>query len=253
MTKQHSKSQELFSTLKWLCIAIVIRILIFEPYYVPSESMMPGLKKGDYLMGTKYDYGYGPYSLAFGFDVPLLNTRLFHKEPQVGDVIIFRAYKDRSIMYIKRLIGKQGDRIRMMGGVLYINGSPIKRTAIKDSQEYEGYDQYIETLPNGVQYKAIYKRSLDSASLRALENSQEFVVPENHYFFMGDNRYESADSRFDLGFVPANHLVAKARFIYLSTPWEMFNKNTELLSFDQLKSIILWFGELDFSRIGIIK
>ena len=198
-----------------LLIALAIRSLIFEPYNIPSSSMVPTLLIGDYLFVSKYDYGYSRHS--FPLSVPLVpRGRIFADEPQRGDIVIFKLPTDNKTDYIKRVIGLPGDRIQMAGGRLYINDKLVEREKIAEEDwvvEVEGlvhYTKYLETLPNGVQH-LIYEQGDN----KILDDTDVFTVPENHYFMMGDNRDNSSDSR-TFGFVPAQNLEGKARFIFYS-------------------------------------
>ncbi len=198
-----------------LLIALAIRSLVFEPYNIPSSSMVPTLLIGDYLFVSKYDYGYSKHS--FPLSIPLIpKGRLFASEPKRGDVVIFKLPTDNRTDYIKRVIGLPGDRIQMVGGRLYINEQLVPREKIAEEDwrvEIEGlvhYTKYLETLPNGVQH-LIYEQGDN----KMLDDTEVFTVPENHYFMMGDNRDNSSDSRI-FGFVPAQNLEGKARFIFYS-------------------------------------
>ncbi len=198
-----------------LLIALAIRSLVFEPYNIPSSSMVPTLLIGDYLFVSKYDYGYSRHS--FPLSIPLIpRGRIFATEPQRGDIVVFKLPTDNKTDYIKRIIGLPGDRIQMVGGRLYINDKLVDREKIAEEDwvvEVEGlvhYTKYRETLPNGVQH-LIYEQGDN----KILDDTDVFTVPENHYFMMGDNRDNSSDSRI-FGFVPAQNLEGKARFIFYS-------------------------------------
>jgi len=199
-----------------LIIALVIRTFLFQPFNIPSGSMIPTLLVGDYLFVSKYSYGYTHYSLPFS--PPIFSGRIFGSQPQRGDVVVFRLPKDDSIDYIKRVIGLPGDRIQMLDGVLNINGVPVKRERIDDSvTDDDGVVQrvkrYRETLPNGVSY--ITLKLTDNGFL---DNTQVFTVPPGDYFMMGDNRDNSTDSRVQsqVGYVPDENLIGKAQIIFFS-------------------------------------
>jgi signal peptidase I len=200
-------------------IALFIRTFFYEPFNIPSGSMVPTLLIGDYLFVSKFSYGYSRYSLPFG--LPLIPGRIFFTPPQRGDVVVFKLPSNPSVDYIKRVIGLPGDRVQMKGGILYINDAPVKREATEacdiPPDEARGfvYQRYWETLPNGVVH-CVYEMG-DSMSL---DNTGVFVVPPDHYFMMGDNRDNSADSRdpnSGVGYVPAANLVGRAQFIFFST------------------------------------
>jgi len=199
-----------------LLIALVIRTLLFQPFNIPSGSMKATLLIGDYLFVSKYSYGYSHYSLPLS--PPLFSGRIFGSVPERGDVVVFRLPKEDSTDYIKRVIGLPGDRIKMIDGLLHINGTPVKRERVDDFIDDENgtaerVRRWRETLPNGVSYL-----SLDLQDNGFLDNTQEYVVPAGHYFMMGDNRDNSTDSRVlaAVGYVPFENLVGKAQIIFFS-------------------------------------
>lgn len=198
-----------------LILALVIRTFFFQPFSIPSGSMRPTLLEGDYLFVTKWAYGYSRHSLPFS--PPLFSGRIWASEPERGDVVVFKFPPNPSIDYIKRVVGLPGDKIQMRDGVLFINDEPVKREKLgqitdPDITEMDRpVDVYRETLPNGVSYE-----TLDLTENGVGDNTREFVVPEGHYFMMGDNRDNSADSRFSVGFVPAENLVGRANVIFFS-------------------------------------
>lgn len=200
--------------LLWAVLAaLAIRSCLFEPYNIPSSSMVPTLLVGDYLFITKYDYGYSRHS--FPFSLPLVPGQIFAKTPERGDVVIFKVPTDNQTDYIKRVIGLPGDRIQMSGGRLYINDQLVERQKIgeEDWMTEQGlihYTRYEETLPNGVRH-LIYEQADDKVS----DNTDVLTVPEGYFFAMGDNRDNSFDSRF-FGPVPLHNLEGKARFIFYS-------------------------------------
>lgn len=197
-------------------IALGIRTVAFEPFNIPSGSMIPTLLVGDYLFVSKYSYGYSRYSLPLG--LPLFEGRIFFSPPERGDVAVFKLPRDPNTDYIKRVIGLPGDRIQVIGGVLYINGVPVQRRRIEDYLPAEGKGlpiaQYVETLPNGQAHRII-----EESDIGSFDNTEEYLVPEGHYFMMGDNRDNSLDSRFaqGVGFVPTENLVGRAEILFYST------------------------------------
>ena len=200
-----------------LIIAIVIRSLIIQPFYIPSSSMEPNLLVGDRIFVTKYSYGYSKHS--FPFSPPLFKGRLISDEPKRGDVVVFKTPSDNRTDYIKRLIGLPGDTIRFIDSNLYVNNSEIIKSKLASSDEIFCGKKIIdvftfeELLSNGKKYNSVYIKDFP------YQNSDIFKVPENHYFFLGDNRDCSKDSRFlsSVGYVHKDNLVGKAQFIFFSS------------------------------------
>ena len=197
-----------------LVIALIIRTFLIQPFFIPSSSMEPNLLVGDRLFASKFDYGYSKHS--FPFSLGPISNRIFSNVPDRGDVIIFKP-PHTNLDYIKRLIGLPGDRIEVRNGNLIINSNLLEYENIRDDSKVLKKGRVIkinvlkETLPNGISYE-IYNYLDGSPG----DNTKEFVVPENHYFFMGDNRDNSNDSRF-WGTVEFNRLVGKAQIIFFST------------------------------------
>jgi signal peptidase I len=214
--------------LQAFAIALVFRTFLFQPFNIPSGSMKATLLIGDYLFVSKYSYGFSHYSLPFS--PPLFSGRIWASEPARGDIVVFRLPKDDSIDYIKRVIGLPGDRVQMIDGTLNINGKPVERERIDDFIEDEGGDpatrikRWRETLPNGVSYT-----TLSLFDNGRYDNTPVFLVPPGHYFMMGDNRDNSADSRVpgEVGFVPLENLIGRAQVIFFSVregehAWEVW-------------------------------
>jgi signal peptidase I len=201
-----------------LLIALVIRAFFFQPFNIPSGSMIPTLLIGDYLFVAKYSYGYSKHSLPFS--PPIFDGRILSRQPSRGDVIVFKVPTDNRTDFIKRLIGLPGDKIQMKHSVLYINGVAVPRVRVEDfvSRDAMGnvqrIPQYRETMGNGVSYN-----TLDLIEESVTDNTGVYVVPPEHYFFMGDNRDNSNDSRVPsaVGYVPYENLVGKAELIFFST------------------------------------
>jgi signal peptidase I len=248
--RPEKKEDSLFVfVLKLALVVFIFRSFFFASHSIPSESMLPKLWNGDYLAASKWSYGYTRYSLLF--EPPVGDWRIFGSEPERGDIAVFKhpvSYED----YIKRVIGLPGDQIQMQGGALYINGEAVKREKVgefiqpmsgnttcagaqfrntgDDGSRICRYEQYRETLPNGVTYM-----TLDFGRSR-YDDTQVFVVPEGHVFMMGDNRDNSLDSRAPaipgggVGFVPVELLLGKAQARIWSTdgsaeyvlPWTWF-------------------------------
>lgn len=237
--------------LKLLVVVVVFRSFIFAPFNIPSESMLPRLLDGDYLLASKWSYGYSKYSLPFS--VPLIPNRILASQPERGDVAIFKAPPTNDQDYIKRVIGLPGDQIQMKGGQLFINGTAVPKVRVADAEvpvsdntqcrpaeflatSKDGkivcrYPQYRETLPNGVSYYVL------DFGTTPQDDTGVFVVPDGNLFMMGDNRDNSMDSRFPaepgggVGMVPQENLVGKAQVMMFSTdggaswikPWTWFS------------------------------
>lgn len=224
-----------------LLIALVIRTFFFQPFNIPSSSMENTLLVGDYLFVEKFAYGYSRYSFPFGMGP--ISGRILASQPHRGDVIVFKFPRDTSTDYIKRLIGLPGDRIQMLHGVLYLNNKAIPKERASDYLEDDGMGgvshvpRFKETLPGGKSYYV-----LDRVNDGPEDNTDVFIVPPGHYFMMGDNRDNSADSREDVGYVPAENLVGKAEIIFFSTDgsahfWE-FWKWPSAIRYGRILSII---------------
>lgn len=252
---QKSENAEFIKYLiKLALFVLILRSFIFAPFNIPSESMLPRLMIGDYLVVAKWPYGYSKYSLPFS--VPLIPGRILPRAPERGDVIVFKAPPGNHTDYIKRVIGLPGDLIQMRDGQLILNGTPVPKQRVADLIEpltpnsaclkpdvaqfretaSDGtvrcrYPRYRETLPGG--------RSYDVLDLETIgyDNSPVYAVPEGHFFAMGDNRDRSADSRFPaveglgISIVPQENLIGKALFTVFSTdgtvswykPWTWFS------------------------------
>ncbi len=216
-----------------LAIAFFVRTFFFQPFNIPSSSMYPTLRVGDYLFVSKLSYGYGKYSFNFNFGwsekpwisccsfVDFPGRKVLADVPERGDVAVFKLPSNIQVDYIKRVIGLPGDRIQMKSGVLYINDVEVKKERIEDyiNDGFEAHDQFRipvvpqfrETLPNGVTYTV-----LDFGDQGYADNTDVFVVPANNYFMMGDNRDNSSDSRLSVGFVPVENFVGRADMLFFS-------------------------------------
>lgn len=231
-TKDQGAISELISVVvQALLLALIIRSFLFQPFSIPSGSMKPTLLVGDYVFVKKWSYGFSRHSLPFS--PPIFEGRIWASDPARGDVAVFKYPPDPSKDYIKRVIGLPGDKVQVKETVIYINGQPIERFQQGNfSGIYKGRELSVPTfgerLLNGRTYE-----TLDVEKDNIGDNTPVFEVPEGHYFFMGDNRDNSADSRFDVGMVPAENLVGKASIIFLSlenqTPaWQIWKWPTDM-------------------------
>ncbi len=252
-TKPKTKEEDSFPVfvLKLAIVVAVFRSFVFSPFNIPSESMLPRLENGDYLLAAKWPYGYSHFSLPFSVGL-LPEKRLLASSPARGDVVIFKQPPLNDVDYIKRVIGLPGDHVQMRGGVLWLNGKPVPKQRIADfeipvsgnthclSPQFEAkradgtdvcrYPRFQETLPQGRSYDVL------DLGTRPQDDTEEFIVPEDHLFLMGDNRDNSEDSRFEaqpgqgIGMVPMDNLVGRATVMMFSTngdahwlkPWTWF-------------------------------
>lgn len=239
--EKNNNKESLGETIKsilWaLLFVVLVRSFLYEPFHIPSGSMKPGLLEGDYILVSKFEYGYSRYSIPFA--IPLIKERILdYKQLQRGDVVVFRLPSNPRINYIKRLIGLPGDKIKIENDILYINDKEIKR---------EYVDEYLDEKNNI--YLQRYKEYLENKEINVLqdktlltrEGDGDFIVPEGHYFFMGDNRDNSLDSRFiETGFIPYKNIVGEAKIIFFSKRDSLFKfwKLHKVIRFDRMFKVI---------------
>ena len=217
MSKNRKESK--FELLKTILVAGVIalgfRSFLFEPFNIPSGSMVPSLLVGDYLFVSKSSYGYSRYSFPFG--IAPFSGRIFFREPERGDVAVFRQPTDQAVAFIKRVIGMPGDQIQVKDGILHINNVPVERSYLGLATATNGFmtmnfKVYEDTLPNGSRHLIQERSDKD-----AFDNTSVYIVPDDHYFMMGDNRDNSRDSRTtSVGMVPSENLVGRADRLFFS-------------------------------------
>ena len=219
-------------------LALIFRSLFFEPFNIPSGSMIPTLKVGDYLFVSKFSYGYSRYSFPFGI-IPF-NGRVMAGQPERGEVVVFRQPGNEDVAFIKRIVGLPGDYVQMKRGFLHINGTPVKREREDVGTSTNGFsvmkhDDSVETLPEGT-----FHSIREMSDVGSLDNTRVYSVPEGHYFMMGDNRDNSNDSRTSsVGLVPFENFVGKAQFLF-------FSHNGSA----RLWEIWKWHFAIRYSRIG---
>ena len=217
--------------------ALIIRSFFYEPFSIPSGSMYPTLKVGDYLFVSKYSYGYSKHSLPFS--LPLIPDRIFYNPPKRGDVVVFKTPEDNKTDYIKRLMGLPGDTLKIVSNIIYINGKKIK-TEFRKVEKYKTFDVDLikEILPNNKTYE-VYEFKNKIIEINT-DNFNEIRIPDNYFFVIGDNRDNSQDSRF-IGLIPKLNLVGRAEVVFLSF-------DTEIGSFLKFWT---WFPALRKDRIFV--
>lgn len=216
---ESKKSIRFVAELAWaFMVAMIIRSFLIQPFIIPTGSMIPTILIGDFIFANKFAYGYTKHSFPLSM-VPIPD-RIFKKDPVYGDVILFNNPKDEGKDYVKRCVGLPGDRVQVKGGILHINGKALSLELVREFPEADQngrvhiVKEYIETLPNGVKHP-IHKFGFN---VSRFDNTEEFVVPEDHFFGMGDNRDNSLDSRSSekVGFIPGKNLIGKGLLRWMS-------------------------------------
>jgi signal peptidase I len=214
---EYSWNETIRTVIVAILLAVTIRSLAYEPFKIPSGSMKSNLLVGDYLFVSKFSYGYSRYSFPFG--IPFFHGRVLESAPRRGDVVVFRFPPNPRIDFIKRVIGLPNDKVQVREGIVYINGEPLPRkfvdefSDITENNMIQTIPRFTETLPEGKEIAILKQKKGDDRA----NNTPIYIVPEGHYFMMGDNRDNSRDSRFEVGFVPAENLVGRAELIWFST------------------------------------
>lgn len=224
--KKRGWFHEIVSTFVYpLALVVGVYSLLFQPFRIPSASMVDTLLVGDFVWVTKFSYGYSKHSIPFSPDI--FDGRIWGAEPKLGDVVVFKLPRDNSTDYIKRLVGLPGDRIQVKEGILYINGTAAKTELVgeievptESGRATKTVLKYRETLPNGVSHYVLQEPGGRPSMGIDPDNTDEYVVPPGHYFMMGDNRDNSVDSRWPtssgVGYVPYENLVGRADRIFPS-------------------------------------
>ena len=221
-----------------LILAVIIRSILIQPFYIPSSSMEKTLLIGDRLFVTKYSYGYSRHS--FPFSPKIFSNRILFSEPKRGDIIVFKTPSDNRTDYIKRLIGLPGDTIQLVDGDLFLNNKKITKNFVKKTTVFCGpgqfeVNEFIENIDSNAKYNIFYSVN------NSMKDTDSYKIPLKHYFFMGDNRDCSKDSRFlsSVGYVHQDNLVGKAQFLFFSNDSKIGNLFTPWL----------WHKSIRFNRI----
>lgn len=208
-------------------IAVGIRTVAFEPFNIPSGSMIPTLLVGDYLFVSKYSYGYSRHSIPFSPN--LFQGRIWAATPARGDVAVFKLPRDTRQDYIKRIVGLPGDRIQVIRGALHVNGEAMRREPLGDFVAEGDGPRLTVRLFREFTLSGSAHLIVEQTDDGPDDNTPEFLVPAGHVFAMGDNRDNSLDSRVPgaVGVIPLDNLVGRAEFIFFSVDgsarwWEVW-------------------------------
>lgn len=247
INKKESIKTEIKSLLLVVILALMVRTFIIELFFVPTGSMKATILKGDYIFSTKYSYGFSRYSIPFSPN--LFEGRLLASFPERGDIIIMRPPHEMSTRFIKRLIGLPGEKIQITNDVIYINDQPMPRIEVGKYIDEQGteYIKFREKLPNGLSYFIYKVKHFYPIFKHEYSNFGPYIIPSGHYFFLGDNRDESADSRAQLGVVPFKNLIAKAQFVLFSTKEYLWDSNLSII--DQILQVGKWLSSIRFNRL----
>ncbi|KAF8818816.1 signal peptidase I [Rickettsia endosymbiont of Cardiosporidium cionae] len=248
LRSKFSIKQFLLESLIVVISVLSIKIFLIELFFVPTGSMNNTILNNEYILGSKYSYGFSKYSIPFFPNI--FEGRLFSTEPGRGDIVIMKN-PNSDVRFIKRLIGMPGEKVEIINDVIYINDIPIKRSFVSlvNNENGKQYMKYQETLFNNVSYFSYKFIKADNNLLDRYNfaNFGPYVIPQGHYFFLGDNRDESSDSRFSLGFVSFEHFIAKAQYIVFSTKYLLKDENTSFI--EALSRIWLWVNSIRSNRL----
>jgi len=230
-----------------LLIAGFFRIFILGLFYVPTASMSATILEGDYIFSTHYNYGYSIYSLPFSPDI--FKGRVLANLPKRGDVVVMRPPHDMDLRYIKRLIGLPGEKVQIIDDVTYINDVPIKRVEMDSYTNEQGvsFNKFKETTPNGVSFFSYKMKNSNKQFGVDQSNFGPHLVEKDCYFFMGDNRDNSGDSRYQLGNVPFRNFISKGHFVLFSIKEPLWDSKAGF--FEQIGRVWTWLSSIRFNRI----
>ncbi|MGC0371574.1 MAG: hypothetical protein DGJ47_000263 [Rickettsiaceae bacterium] len=249
-TPASEKSSSFFEEIKSLFLivmcALLIRTFVLEIFHIPTGSMKASILEGDYIFSTKYDYGFSKYS--FPFSPNIFQGRIFKTEPTPGDVIIMRPPHNMQQRYIKRLIAIPGDKVQIIDNLIYINDKPITRKREGSFVTDQGYElqRFKETLPSGISYYTYKSTEPNANPFIDRDNFGPYYVESDRYFFLGDNRDNSGDSRYQLGTVPSENFIAKGHFVFFSAKLILWDATTSFT--EQIARVWYWIKSIRLKR-----